>query len=133
MANEFNKQMPFSLQAEQSVLGSVLIDPEKFNDVVNKLTESDFYLEVHKLMFSAMHSLAMDQSRQIDPVTLTNAMVERGDVLAMFTGHDHSNAFGVKYQGIDIVNSLSTRYNGDAYSTQYGYRVIELDENAPDA
>ena len=80
MANEFNKQMPFSLQAEQSVLGSVLIDPEKFNDVVNKLTESDFYLEVHKLMFSAMHSLAMDQSRQIDPVTLTNAMVERGDM-----------------------------------------------------
>ena len=60
------------------------------------------------------------------------AMVERGDVLAIFTGHDHSNAFGVNYKGIDIVNSLSTRYNGDAYSTQYGYRVIELDENAPD-
>ena len=60
------------------------------------------------------------------------AMVQRGDVLAMFTGHDHTNAFGVKYQGIDIVNSLSTRYNGDAFSTQYGYRVIELDENAPD-
>ncbi|MCR5689566.1 MAG: metallophosphoesterase [Clostridiales bacterium] len=60
------------------------------------------------------------------------AMVERGDVLAMFTGHDHTNAFGVKYKGIDITNSLSTRYNGDAFSTQYGYRVIELDENAPD-
>ncbi len=61
------------------------------------------------------------------------AMVERGDVLAMFTGHDHTNAFGVKYQGVDIVNSLSGRYNGDAYSTQYGYRVIELDENTPDS
>lgn len=61
-----------------------------------------------------------------------SAMTERGDVLAIFTGHDHTNAFGVKYQGIDIVNSLSTRYNGDAFSTQYGYRVIELDENAPD-
>ena len=60
------------------------------------------------------------------------AMAERGDVMAMFTGHDHTNAFGVKYQGIDIVNSLSTRYNGDAFSTQYGYRVIELDEAAPD-
>ena len=61
-----------------------------------------------------------------------DAMVERGDVLAMFTGHDHTNAFGVNYKGIDIVNSLSTRYNGDAFSTQYGYRVIELDEKAPD-
>lgn len=55
-------------------------------------------------------------------------MVERGDVLAMFTGHDHSNAFGVQWKGIDIVNSLSTRYQGDAYSTQYGYRIVELDE-----
>ena len=62
-----------------------------------------------------------------------DAMVERGDVLGMFTGHDHTNAFGVKYKGIDIVNSLSTRYEGDAFSTQYGYRVIELDETKPDA
>lgn len=57
------------------------------------------------------------------------AMVEKGDVLAMFTGHDHTNAFGVKHKGIDIMNSLSTRYNGDAYSTQYGCRIIEVDEN----
>ncbi len=56
------------------------------------------------------------------------AMVEKGDVLAMFTGHDHTNAFGVKHKGIDIVNSLSTRYNGDRFSTQYGYRMIEVDE-----
>lgn len=58
-----------------------------------------------------------------------DAMVEKGDVLAMFTGHDHTNAFGVKYKGIDIVNSLSTRYNGDTFSTQYGYRILEVDEN----
>jgi hypothetical protein len=56
-------------------------------------------------------------------------MVEKGDVLAMFTGHDHTNAFGVKYKGIDIVNSLSTRYNGDAFSTQYGYRIIDVNED----
>ncbi len=57
------------------------------------------------------------------------AMVEQGDVLAMFSGHDHTNAFGVKYKGIDIVNSLSTRYIGLFHSTQCGYRVIEVDEN----
>ncbi len=58
-----------------------------------------------------------------------DAMVEKGDVLAMFTGHDHSNAFGVQNQGIDIVNSLSTRYNNERYSTLYGYRMIVVDEN----
>lgn len=57
-----------------------------------------------------------------------DAMVEKGDVLAMFTGHDHTNAFGVEYKGIDIVNSLSTRYIGLFHSTQCGYRVIEVDE-----
>ena len=57
-----------------------------------------------------------------------DAMVEKGDVLAMFTGHDHTNAFAVKNQGIDIVNSLSTRYIGLFHSTQCGYRVIEVDE-----
>ena len=58
-----------------------------------------------------------------------DAMTDRGDVLAMFTGHDHTNAFAVRYKGIDIVNSLSTRYIGLFHSTQCGYRVIEVDEN----
>ena len=56
------------------------------------------------------------------------AMVEKGDVLAMFSGHDHTNGFGVRYKGIDISNSLSTRYNRDRFSSQYGYRIIEVDE-----
>ena len=58
-----------------------------------------------------------------------DAMVEKGDVLAIFSGHDHANAFGVQNQGIDIVNSLSTRYNNERYSTQYGYRMLIVDEN----
>ena len=58
-----------------------------------------------------------------------DAMVECGDVLGVFSGHDHTNAFGVKCKGIDIVNSLSTRFNGDRFSTMYGYRIIEVDEN----
>ena len=57
-----------------------------------------------------------------------DALVERGDCLGIFSGHDHTNAFGVKHKGIDIVNSLSTRYQDDCFSTQYGYRIIELDE-----
>ena len=58
-----------------------------------------------------------------------DAVVENGDVLAMFTGHDHTNAFGVRNQNIDIYTSPMTRYKGLAYTTQYGYRVVEIDEN----
>lgn len=57
-----------------------------------------------------------------------DALVERGDCLGIFTGHDHTNAFGVKYKGVDIVNSLSTRYQDDCFSTQYGYRIIDVEE-----
>ena len=58
-----------------------------------------------------------------------DALVEDGGVLAMFTGHDHTNAFGVRNQNIDIFTSPMTRYKGLAYTTQYGYRVVEIDEN----
>ena len=58
-----------------------------------------------------------------------DALVENGGVLAMFTGHDHTNAFGVRNQNIDICTSPMTRYKGLAYTTQYGYRVVEIDEN----
>ena len=55
--------------------------------------------------------------------------VEKGDVLGIYSGHDHTNAFAVKLQGIDIGNSLSTRYNDDRFSSQYGYRILEVEEN----
>ena len=58
-----------------------------------------------------------------------DAMVEKGDVLAVFSGHDHTNAFGVRNKGIDIVNTVSTRSESDRFSSQYGYRIIEVDEN----
>lgn len=58
-----------------------------------------------------------------------DAMVEKGDVLAMYTGHDHTNAFGVRYKGIDISNTVSSRYNRDSFSSQYGYRIVDIDES----
>lgn len=57
-----------------------------------------------------------------------DAMVKKGDVLAVFSGHDHTNAFGVRNHGIDIVNTVSTRSQSNRFSTQYGYRIIEVSE-----
>ncbi|MBO5773526.1 MAG: hypothetical protein J6R44_01700, partial [Clostridia bacterium] len=58
-----------------------------------------------------------------------DALVEQGDVLAMFVGHDHSNSFSVKHKGIDLVNTLSARYNWPFGSTSFGYRIITVDES----
>ena len=61
-------------------------------------------------------------------ISAQGGVFENGDVLAMFSGHDHTNAFGVRYKGIDISNTVSTRYNRDRFSSQYGYRIITVDE-----
>lgn len=70
------KRMPFSLEAEQAVLGSVIVDSGKFAEIAT-LTEEDFYLEQHKQIFSAMREM-FNTNRVIDPVTLINALTQLG-------------------------------------------------------
>ena len=71
------RKMPFSLEAEQSVLGSILIDPESFTKIAGKITHNDFYLEEHKSIYLAMQKLFLE-SRNIDPVTLIDTLVAEG-------------------------------------------------------
>ena len=42
MTDEFVRKLPFSMIAEQSLLGSVLIDPQSLNDVAEIITAQDF-------------------------------------------------------------------------------------------
>ncbi len=77
ISGEFSRKLPFSLEAEQSVLGSILIDPACFNETATLLKSEDFYLEEHKQIYLAMQDLYI-QSRQIDLVTLIDTLVKRG-------------------------------------------------------
>ncbi len=61
-----------------------------------------------------------------------DAFCQRGDVLGVFSGHDHMSTFVVTHKNTDIGNSLSTRYNNDKFSTQYGYRIIDVNANNTD-
>ena len=71
------RKLPFSLLAEQSLLGSVLVDPESFNQVADMVAVSDFYMEEHQQIFSAMHELFLTSS-DIDVVTLIDMLVQKG-------------------------------------------------------
>ena len=70
------RKMPFSLEAEQAILGTVIIDSEKFVEIAT-LKDSDFYLEQHKQIFIAMRNM-FNTSRVIDPVTLIDALTQMG-------------------------------------------------------
>ncbi len=71
------RKLPFSLEAEQSVLGSILIDPEKIGEIATLVSTDDFYLEEHREIFAAMQRLFL-QSKDIDPVVLSEELVREG-------------------------------------------------------
>lgn len=66
------KQMPYSLEAEQSLLGAILTNPELIEQVP-QLRPDDFYLEQHKAIYEAMFDLA-SASRPIDVVLILEAL-----------------------------------------------------------
>ena len=77
MADELIRKMPFSMPAEQSLLGSILIDPAALNEVADILRSEDFYLNEHKQIYLAMHELFLANS-EIDVVTLIDMLVTKG-------------------------------------------------------
>ena len=58
-----------------------------------------------------------------------DAITERGDVLAVFFGHDHINTYVANINGIDAVNVPGSTYNSYYDMLAQGFMVITLDEN----
>ncbi|MBQ7320463.1 MAG: replicative DNA helicase [Clostridia bacterium] len=77
MNEEIVRKLPFSLIAEQSLLGSILINPESFNEIADAVNGSDFYMTEHTQIFLAMHELFLTNS-EIDVVTLIDMLVTKG-------------------------------------------------------
>lgn len=60
---------PQSIEAEQAVLGGLMLAPEAYDRVADKLTDRDFYRRDHQLIYRAICELA-EKSRPYDAVTL---------------------------------------------------------------
>lgn len=77
METLIDRRLPFSLEAEQSLLGSALIDPACLDDVTQTTKADDFYIPEHQQIYSAMLKMYAT-SRNIDTVTLIQQLVESG-------------------------------------------------------
>ena len=64
---------PQNIEAEQSVLGAVLLENEAINQALEILTADDFYRETHREIFRAMMELS-DHNQPVDAITLTDAL-----------------------------------------------------------
>ena len=72
------RQMPHSLEAEQAVLGSMLIDANCIKDVMEKLRPEDFYLRQNREIFETIYSMFL-YSKPIDGVTVAGEMERNGE------------------------------------------------------
>ena len=77
LTEENLNKVPFSLEAEQSVLGAIILDPEKIREVANVIHAEDFYLEQHRAIYEAMRELFLSNNT-IDIVTLIDELVKSG-------------------------------------------------------
>jgi len=68
---------PQNLDAEQSVLGAILLENDAINQSLEILTADDFYREAHRQIFSAMVELS-DRNQPVDAITLVDALKSRG-------------------------------------------------------
>jgi replicative DNA helicase len=69
---------PQNIEAEQGVLGSVLLDAETIPDVADVLTADDFYRDAHQRLYRAIVDTWSDGGR-VDCVTIADELTRRGD------------------------------------------------------
>ena len=76
--DEFNGlRLPHSVEAEQAVLGSMLIDDRCIPDVVARLTPDDFYLRQNRELYQVLFTM-FNRFETIDPVTVLDRMKQAG-------------------------------------------------------
>lgn len=73
------KVPPHSIQAEQSVLGGLLLDNQTWDSIADKVCADDFYRKDHRLIFATIDQLAEKQS-PFDVVTLSELLESTGDL-----------------------------------------------------
>ena len=71
------KVPPHSTEAEQSVLGALMLNNESWFDVSDIVAPSDFYRPQHRIVFEAMAALSRD-NQPLDAVTVSEALQSRG-------------------------------------------------------
>ena len=70
-------RLPHDPEAERAVLGAVLLDPGSLLHIIEKLRDDEFYLESHRIIFSACLDLH-ERGEAADLVTVRNRLVEQG-------------------------------------------------------
>ena len=97
------RQVPHDLDAEQSVLGSILIDSRCITELIGLVQPEDFYLQQNKEIFEVIYSM-FNLAQAIDPVTVLDKMREAG------VYHDNSRDYIMQLMEITPTAANAVRY-----------------------
>lgn len=75
------KVPPHSIEAEQSVLGGLMLDNERWDDVAERVVADDFYTRPHRHIFTEMARL-QEGGSPIDLITLAESLERQGNLIA---------------------------------------------------
>lgn len=103
--NQLEKAMPYSIDAEKSVIGALLVDSMKMGSVQSVIEEDDFYKRSHQIIYDMMNKL-FDKNGVIDPVTLINQL-DSYDELGNVGGTDYI---------LDLASFTPTSANVEQYA-----------------
>jgi replicative DNA helicase len=73
------RTLPSNVDAERSLLGSVLVNNENYYRIVESLRHEDFYLDAHRVIFRNMTGL-MENSRAVDLITLQDELLRNSSL-----------------------------------------------------
>lgn len=107
------KLPPYAIEAEQSVLGGLMLDNRTWNDIADRLGAEDFYREDHQLLFKAIADL-VNNNRPCDFVTLSEYLRNRNQLEA---------AGGLAYLG-SLANDTPSAANVLAYADIVRERAV---------
>lgn len=77
---EAGRVPPHSQEAEQSVLGSLLLDEDAWDAVAEVLQDVDFYRHEHRLIYRAMAEVREEKDQPIDIITVAESLEEHGEI-----------------------------------------------------
>jgi len=100
-----SQPLPHSIEAEQAVIGGLMLKNDAFDSIAEVLSESDFYSKDHQLIFTAMSRLSAE-NQPFDPITLSESLQNSNELSAVG---------GAEYL-VDLASSTPSSANIKAYT-----------------
>ena len=110
MLETTNRQMPHNTEAEQAILGAMMLDEKVCQDALSKLQLDDFYHHRHRIIYEAIQAL-LEQAIGIDVTTVTSYLQD----------HKRLNEIG----GVEYILTIYESVATTAHTNHYIEMVLE--------